>query len=606
MLDLSFEELNKSLNLVNQTNSTVWLLGDFNLPKVDWEHLKPKPDCSHPTFYRECLEALGDCMLEQMVTSPTRGQNILDLFFTTNPTLVDDITIIPGLSDHDIVLAQVNVKPEVTKQVPRNIPLYKKANWDQLKQSMRDFHLELVQSSLATTDVQSLWDKFVTRLQQGIDTFIPVRKADTRDGFSWINQEIRRLIRKRDKLYKRWSRSGRPYDHNKFLEQKHLVRQVSERAYEKYLGDILGLNNERDDQNMGEPPKVKTKKLYSLLKQCKQDSGGIASLKKDGQTVSTETDKANTLNVQFQSVFSPKTPVSLKSLAQKSLQDLHDSGVDLPFQPSPYPKMPDISISAEGIDKLLLGLNPHKAAGPDKLKPIILQTLHEELSPILQLIFQKSLDNGKLPDIWKEANVSPIFKKGDKADPSNYRPISLTCVLCKVQEHIVASSLSKHFTELNILYELQHGFRERRSCETQLIMLIDKLSKTMQMGKQTDLNLLDFSKAFDKVAHEKLIQKLHHYGIRGDTLKWIKAFLDNRKQAEVINGVNSNCIPVSSGVPQGSVLSPILFLVYINDLPEQVKSRVRLFADDTAMYLALSSHIEGQVLQNDLPSLEKW
>ena len=135
-------------------------------------------------------------------------------------------------------------------------------------------------------------------------------------------------------------------------------------------------------------------------------------------------------------------------------------------------------------------------------------------------------------------------------------------------------------------------------------MLIDELSKTLQIGKQTGRILLDFSKAFDKVAHEKLIQKLHHYGIRGDTLNWIKDFLENRKQAVVINGVNSNCIPVSSGVPQGPVLGPILFLVYINDLPEQVKSRVRLFADDTAMYLALSSHAEGQVLQNDLLSLE--
>ena len=124
---------------------------------------------------------------------------------------------------------------------------------------------------------------------------------------------------------------------------------------------------------------------------------------------------------------------------------------------------------------------------------------------------------------------------------------------------------------------------------------------------QTDLILLDFSKAFDKVAHEKLTQKLHHYGIRGDSLKWIKDFLDNRKQAVVINGVNLNCTSVSSGVPQGSVLGPILFFfVYINDLPEQVKSRVRLFADDTAMHLALSSHTEGQVLQNDLLSLEKW
>ena len=113
---------------------------------------------------------------------------------------MDDISVIPGLSNHAIVLAQVNVKPEVTKQVPHTILLYKKAHCDQLKQSMRDFHLELKYSSLATTDVQSLWDKFVTRLQQGIGKFIPVRKACTRDGFPWINQEIRRLIRKRDKL----------------------------------------------------------------------------------------------------------------------------------------------------------------------------------------------------------------------------------------------------------------------------------------------------------------------------------------------------------------------------------------------------------------------
>ena len=137
-------------------------------------------------------------------------------------------------------------------------------------------------------------------------------------------------------------------------------------------------------------------------------------------------------------------------------------------------------------------------------------------------------------------------------------------------------------------------------------MLIDELAKNMQMGKQTDLILLDFSKAFDKIAHEKLLLKLHHYGIRGETLKWIKDFLDNRKQAMVFNGINSEKIPVSSGVPQGSVLGPILFLAYINDLPEQVKSRVRHFADDTALYLAISSTTESEVLQTDLASLELW
>ena len=175
---------------------------------------------------------------------------------------------------------------------------------------------------------------------------------------------------------------------------------------------------------MGESPKIKTKKLYSLLKNSKQDSGGIASLKKDGQTVSTETDKTNTLNVQYQSVFSPKTPVSLKFLAQKSLKDLHDSGVDLPFQPSPYPKMPDISISAAGIDKLLLGLNPHKAAGPDKSKPIILQTLREELSPILQLIFKNRwiMENSRMNGKTQNFMCPPFSKKGTKPTPLTIGP----------------------------------------------------------------------------------------------------------------------------------------------------------------------------------------
>ena len=146
--------------------------------------------------------------------------------------------------------------------------------------------------------------------------------------------------------------------------------------------------------------------------------------------------------------------------------------------------MPDISIAVESNVKLRVGLNPHKAAGPDKFKPIVLQTLHKELAPILQLIFQRSLDTGKLPDIWKEANVSPIFKKGGKSDPSNYRPISLTCVLCKVLEHIVASSVAKHFAELDILYDLKTGFREKRSCETHLIMLVDELTKICRLANR--------------------------------------------------------------------------------------------------------------------------
>ena len=193
----------------------------------------------------------------------------------------------------------------------------------------------------------------------------------------------------------------------------------------------------------------------------------------------------------------------------------------------------------------------------------------------------------------------PSSKKGDKSD-LNYRPISLIYVLCKVLEHIVASNLTKHLANFNILFELQDGFMEKRSCETQLVMLVDEIAKNMQIWKQTDLILLDFSKAFDKIAPEKLISKLHFYGIRGKTLSWVKDFLDSRSQAVVLNGVKSDKIAVSSGVPQVSVLGPILFLAYIIDLPDQVKSRVRLFADYTAIYLAISSEGESITLQNDL------
>ena len=146
---------------------------------------------------------------------------------------------------------------------------------------MRDIHTELL-SNPATTDIQELWDKSASGLQRGIDKHIPIRRSGTKDGFPWINQEIRRLMRKRDKLYKRWSRSGQLDGQKKFLDQKHLVRRITDRAYERYLKDILGLNNEED--GIDAPPKVKTKTLYSLLKQSKQDSSGIASLKTNNKT----------------------------------------------------------------------------------------------------------------------------------------------------------------------------------------------------------------------------------------------------------------------------------------------------------------------------------
>jgi len=290
------------------------------------------------------------------------------------------------------------------------------------------------------------------------------------------------------------------------------------------------------------------------------------------------------------------------------VQDNADTGRETPYETfSPHNPMPDIELSTNGIEKLLKNLNPHKAAGPNQIRPIVLKMLSKELAPILLELFKKSLQHGSLLELWKMANVAPVYKKGSRSDPANYRPISLTCILCKTLEHIVSSSITKHFTKSNLFYELQHGFREKRSCQSQLLMLIDDILQAVNLRSQVDLILLDFSKAFDMVNHEKLLYKLHYYGIRGHTLKWIKSFLDNRSQSVVVNGYTSSTIPVSSGVPQGSVLGPLLFLIYINDLPEYVRSsKVRLFADDTAIYLSLTVASHSSLLQQDLQQLEQW
>ena len=190
-----------------------------------------------------------------------------------------------------------------------------------------------------------------------------------------------------------------------------------------------------------------------------------------------------------------------------------------------------------------------------------LQTLHKELAPILQLMYKKKT----LTHPSGKRQTYPLSsKKGDKTDPANYRPISLTRVLCKVLEHVVASGISKHFTDQNILFELQHGFREKRSCETQLIMLVDELAKKCSSVNRQTLSSLILAKPLIKLLMKKLLLKLHFYGIRGNTLNWIKDFLDNRNQSVLLNGSNSDSIPVSSGVPQGSVLGPMLFLAYIS------------------------------------------
>ena len=199
----------------------------------------------------------------------------------------------------------------------------------------------------------------------------------------------------------------------------------------------------------------------------------------------------------------------------------------------------------------------------------------------------------------------PIFKKGDRLQPINYRPISLTSITCKMLERIITSNIVQHLDSHNILHDAQHGFRKHRSTETQFIQLIENLAHNIDNRIQTDAILLDFQKAFDKVPHHRLLYKLKYYGISPQALNWVHSFLTNRTQQVLLEGNMSSSINVTSGVPQGNVLGPLLFLIYINDLPDYIQnnSTVKLFADDTIIYHPINNQQDSIALQEDLHSL---
>jgi len=269
--------------------------------------------------------------------------------------------------------------------------------------------------------------------------------------------------------------------------------------------------------------------------------------------------------------------------------------------------MNSIQVSTAGINKLLGNLKPHKAPGPDNISPRVLKELRHVISPILQVIFQRSLETGHVPDDWREANIAAVFKKGERYKASNYRPISLTAICCKIMEHVIASHIMDHLESHQILYKLQHGFRRLRSCETQLIDMVHQLAQQRNSGTQSDLIIMDFAKAFDKVSHSRLLLKLDHYGIRGKTLQWISSFLRNRSQRVVLEGESSETAPVTSGVPQGTVLGPILFLIFINDLPDHAQHcTVRLFADDCVLQMEVRNEDDCLKLQDDIDNIGRW
>jgi hypothetical protein len=258
------------------------------------------------------------------------------------------------------------------------------------------------------------------------------------------------------------------------------------------------------------------------------------------------------------------------------------------------------------VMKKLKTLNPGKSPGPDGLHPRVLKELADALAEPLALLFNKSLSEGKLPSMWKDADVTPLFKKGDKSKTNNYRPVSLTSVVCKIMESIIRDHVIEHLHVNNCLSQCQHGFIAKRSCVTNLLAALDKWTDSLDEGAPVDVVYLDFAKAFDSVPHQRLISKLNSYGIISEVQSWITDFLVGRRQRVHVNGSFSDWSEVTSGVPQGSVLGPVLFVIFINDLPDVVDSLCEMYADDTKLFDRVDS-LEGvKKIQKDLDNLVTW
>ena len=254
----------------------------------------------------------------------------------------------------------------------------------------------------------------------------------------------------------------------------------------------------------------------------------------------------------------------------------------------------------------LKNINPYKSCGPDKIHPRLLKELGKIIAGSLAFLFNLSMRKGSIPADWKLAFVSPIHKKGPKNIAENYRPISLTAILCKIMEKFIKSSILHHLLKNNLLSNRQFGFINVRSTVLQLLYYLDHCVNLVAEGGVIDAIYMDFSKAFDTVAHRRLISKLELYGIDENLLKWIKSFLSGRSQTVKVNGSKSLPADVTSGIPQGSVLGPLLFVLYINDLLDGITSDGLLYADDAKIFRLISSSSDARKLQMDILKLEDW
>lgn len=580
----STNENNDKLNDIllkasNMKPHNLLILGDFNFKEIDWSTETCNANSAHPAskFLFTCKEAFL-IQNQKDFTRYRTGQrpSLLDLVLTNKDDLVIDIDTQAGLGKSDHCTLVVTLACDSIMEENKTRFNYSKADFEGLSNYLGKIDWE---SEFVNKDTDSIWNTLKDKIQAATDIFVPKVKQKGKRRKKWLDKGTLASVRKKHKLYRRWLQTKDGQDYLEYCKARNKAKRDCRKA------------KKRLEKEVAKDSKRNPKKFWSYTKDKTKTKSGVADLKKpDGSKTTTDQEKADLLNSFFESVFTVEGDNELPDPPVYKFEN----------------KLENFEITIEKVKKQLSGLNTSKAAGPDGLHPLLLSNAADSLALPITLLFRKSLIEGKIPEDWRCAHVCPVFKKGSKMQTNNYRPVSLTCITCKLMETLVREQVIDHLQSNNLISDKQHGFVQGKSCVTQLLDVLDDWTQTLDDGGSIDIIYMDFAKAFDSVPHRRLVSKVRAHGIEGPVLNWIEDFLSQRNQKVIINGTSSKVASVTSGIPQGSVLGPVLFVMYINDMPAEVQNPIRLFADDTKIYTRSDNPESVVSLQEDLDKLQDW